>query len=280
MRQVIILIIAFLISGCYTQLQMVKQDEYESNYESSSYAPEEEYEYEDMDTTTDEVINVYHHYYPAADPYFDYLYYNDPFWYHHTRFYLGYNWYYTRWYRPVWQRPWWSWCYYCMDYYSPWYSWYYPNYYYPWGGYDYYPYYSSVNHGKRTFGRRGTASTLRDGTKRTRTDVENKTLGIARKRSSTTSSDPDSRTRVSEPDRKKKPAVRKRSTNSRSKSRSGKVVKRRSSSPNRSGSNTRSRSSGSSVRRSSPSGSSSSSGTRSSSGSRSSGSNRSSGKRR
>jgi hypothetical protein len=274
MRHVVILIIAFLISGCYTQLQTVKQDNYNNDYESSSYESDEAYEteeYETLDTTDNEEIHVYHHYYPGTDPYFDYLYYDDPFWYYHTGFYLGYSWPYTRWYRPIWHRPWWSWCYYCMDYYSPWYSSYYP-YYYPWGAYDYYPYYSSTSYGKRPFSRRGMASTVAENRVRSRTDDEDNTAGIARKRSSTKKSEPDSRTRVSEPERKKSSAVKKRSKNSRSKTGSGTVTKPRSS--------TRPRSSGSSVRRSSPPRSAPSSGTRSSSGRSSTGSSRSSGKRR
>ena len=268
MRRLYLLVLAIFLAGCYTQLKVVGHEQQLTEREYASN--EDEYVDEDSVEYYEDDLHVYHHYSPAADPYFDYLYYDDPFWYHHTRFYLGYDWYYSRWYRPIWHRPWWSWSYSYLDYYNPWYSWYYPAYYYPWGGYDPYPYVIAGNYGKRSFSRRGTTVSRR--TPISRDDGPTSSSQIARKRSASSETKSTVRAKVGKSKRKKS-AIRKRGSSAKRRTNTGTVTKSRSGS---SSAGSRSRSSGSSVTRSAPSRSSSPSSGRSSS----SGSSRGSSKRR
>ena len=149
-----ILIISFILPGCYTQLSRPRVDTEDEYFEKSEYEEVEEY-YQDEGTLPAEDtrdVNIYNYYYPYWDGYVDYWdWYYSPYHWGYLGPYPHHWWYpYHHWWTPGW--------YVGFYYYDSW-----------WSGYPgyYNTYYYSNNapvkyYSKRPFSRRSARTVGRD----------------------------------------------------------------------------------------------------------------------
>jgi len=152
-----LLIISFVLPGCYTQLSRPRVDTEDEYYEESQYEEVEEYYQDEGIPSTDDSRDVYiHNYYPYYwTDYYDYWY----------GYYNPYQWRYVGPYPHYWWDPyghWWTPGWYVGLYYYN-YGWGgYPRYYDSYYGYGYYKKYSKGNFGRRPFTRRSIRTVERE----------------------------------------------------------------------------------------------------------------------